>query len=76
MGILENMIKLGILHPALFHPNEKYQRLKYLIMLTSNISDVNFHKYTKIKINSDGNLPLEKILTLRHVVILVRSNIY
>ena len=30
-------------------------------MLKSNISDVFFfHKYTKIKINSDNDLPLEK----------------
>ena len=38
-------------HPALFHFNEKYERIfggvRYL-MLKSNISDVYSHKYTKI----------------------------
>ena len=30
-------------------------------MLKSNISDVYFHKYKKMKINSEDDLPLEKI---------------
>ena len=40
--------------------NEKiFGRIRYLIMLKSNISDVYFHKYPKIKINLD-DLLLEK----------------
>ena len=37
---------------ALFHSNQKYARIfdrvRYLIMLKSNISDIYSHKYTKI----------------------------
>ena len=42
---------------TLFHSGEKYERvfgrIRYLIMLKSNISEVYSHKYTKIKTNSD-----------------------
>ena len=38
-----------------------FDRTKYLIMLKSNISDVYSHIYTKIKINSDDDLPLENM---------------
>ena len=45
---------------ALFHSNKKYDRtfdrIRYLIALKSNISDVYSHSYTKIKINSDYDL--------------------
>lgn len=34
------------------------------IMLESNISNVCFHKYMKIKTNSDNNLLLEKALNV------------
>ena len=38
----------------LFHSDERiFERIRYLIMLKSNISDVYSHKYTKIKISSD-----------------------
>ena len=42
-------------------------------MLKSNMLDVYYHKYTKIKINSDNGLALEKPLNMRNVVILVKS---
>ena len=47
---------------------------EYLIeldMLKSNILDVYSNKYTKIKINSDDDLPLGKTLNVQNVVILV-----
>ena len=49
---------------ALFHSDEQYgrifDRIRYLITLKRNISDVYSHKYTKIKISADDDLPLEK----------------
>ena len=40
---------------TLYHSDEKYQinfdRIRYHIMLKSNISEVYLHKYTKTKIN-------------------------
>ena len=45
-------------------------------MLKSKVSDVYFHKYTNIKINSNNNWTLEKTITIYNVVILVRSTIY
>ena len=41
-------------------------------MLKRNISDVYSHKYTKIKMNSDDDLPLEKPLNMHNVVILIK----
>ena len=37
-----------------------FERIKHLIMLRSNISDVYFHKYPKIKIHLDDDLLFEK----------------
>ena len=49
---------------ALFHSDEKYERIydriRCLIMLKTNISDVYSHKNAKIYIHSDDELPLEK----------------
>ena len=36
--------------------------MRHFTMLNSNISGVCFHKYRKIKINSDDDLPLEKTI--------------
>ena len=41
-------------------------------MLRSNISDIFSHKYTKTKINSDDDLPLEKTLNILNVTILIK----
>ena len=49
-----------------------FDRKKYLL-LKRNISDVYFLKYTKIKINSDVELPLERNLNMPNVVILIKS---
>ena len=61
---------------ALFRSDEKYERIfdriRYLIIWKSNISDVYFHKYTNIKTYSNNNLPLGKKLNI-HVVILTKS---
>ena len=55
-----------------FHFNEKYERtfgrIRYLIMLKRNISDVYFHKLRKSKTK-----PLEKTLNMQSVVILINS---
>ena len=44
---------------ALYHSDEKYEinfnRIWYLIMLKSNISDICSHKCTRIKINLDDD---------------------
>ena len=42
-------------------------------MLKSNLSDVFLSKYTKIKISSDDDLPLDKTLNMYYVVKLIRS---
>ena len=46
---------------ALFHSEtfeRIFNRIRYVNVLKSNISYVYSHKYLKIKINSDNNLPL------------------
>ena len=42
-------------------------------MLKSNISDIYSHKYTKIKLNSDDDLPFEKGLNMHNAEILIKS---
>ena len=48
-------------------------RIRHLITLKSNISNVCSHKYTKTKIHSDNDLPLEKALNTENVVIFIKS---
>ena len=43
-------------------------------MLKSNISDIYSHRYMKMKINSDDDLPLEKTLNVHNVLILIKSD--
>ena len=51
-----------------------YNRFRYLISLKSIITYVFFsHYYAKIKVDSYDSLPIEKILTLRNVIILIKS---
>ena len=61
---------------ALSCSNVKYEknvdRIRYLIMLKSNILDVSFQKYTKIKFNLKVDLPLEKAFLMQNVVVLNR----
>ena len=40
-------------------------------MLKNNITDVDLHKYIKIKISLDDDLPLEKTLNMYNVVYLL-----
>ena len=57
--MLQNMIRLDFtvrLSLALFDSNEKHE-IELDTMLRSIISDIYFHKYTKIKINADDDLP-------------------
>ena len=74
MDILENLKGTKCL--ALFHSNEKYERvfhrIRYLIGLKSNISDHYFYKDTKTKINSDNDLPSENTINIDNVVILIK----
>ena len=60
---------------GLFHSAEKHEgifdRIRYLIMIKCKISDVYFHKYAKIKINWDDDLPLEKMINIHNVVMLI-----
>ena len=59
MDMLQNMIRLDFtvrLSLALFDSNEKHE-IELDTMLRSIISDIYFHKYTKIKINADDDLP-------------------
>ena len=42
-------------------------------MLKSNIWDLSPHKYMKIKIDSDDDLPLQKPLSMHNIVILIQS---
>ena len=42
-------------------------------MLKSSILDVCPQEYMKVKIDSDDDLPLEKILNMHTVVILIKS---
>ena len=55
---------------SLFHPYKEYQRIfdkvRFPIMLKSNISVIYSHKYTKIKNKSEDNLPLEKTLNMHN----------
>lgn len=49
-------------------------RIIYLTILKSNISDIYCHKHMKIKTNSDDDL--EKTLNVHDVVIFIKSVFY
>ena len=50
------------------YKNERiFDRIRYVIMLNSNISETYSHKYTKTKINLNDDLPLEKSLDMDNV---------
>ena len=52
---------------------EFLKELDIRITLKSNISDVYSHKRTKIKTNSDDELPPPKIWNMHNVVIVIKS---
>ena len=62
---------------TLFYSNERWKRnldrIRYIIMLKSNISDVYSDICAKIKINLDDDLPLKRTISMDHVVILIKS---
>ena len=61
---------------ALFDTDEKYERvfdrIRYLDMLKSNISDAYSQKFPKIKINSDDDVPIQSSL----LSLLLLSNVF
>lgn len=60
----------------LFHSDEKnediFDRVRYSLMLKSNIFDNYPYKYMTIKNNSDEDLRLEKTLNVHNVIILIK----
>ena len=66
---------------ALPYSNGKHEQtidsIRYFVMLKINIADVYSHKYTKAKIKSDDDLPLEKTLNTHNIVRIKRlSNVF
>ena len=53
--------------------DELWNKIRDLIRSITNNSSNNDEKYMKIKFNSDGDLPLIKMLELYSMVIVVRS---
>ena len=49
-----------------------FDKIRYLVKLKSNISDAYSNKYTKIKIDSDHDLPLKKKLNIQNLIIYIR----
>ena len=50
-----------------------YNRMRYIISLESGITYISSQNFAKIKIDSFDSLPIEKILTLHHVMIHIKS---
>ena len=50
-----------------------YDRIRYLINLTSGITYIFSHYFAKIKVDSYDSLPIEKILSLHNVLIRIKS---
>ena len=50
-----------------------YNRIRYLIRVKSDITYVISHSYAKVKVDSYDSLPLEKTMTFRNVIILIKS---
>lgn len=65
---------------GLFHSNEKYEtifeKIRYLVLLKNNVSDVYPHKYLKIKIDSDDGVLLEKTWNIYNVVIIPVKSVF
>ena len=53
--------------------NSIYDRIRYLISLKSCITHIISYNYATIKVDSYNSLPLGKTMTLRNVIILVKS---
>ena len=50
-----------------------YDRIRYLISLKRGITYTFSHYFAKIKVDSYDSLPTEKIMTLKNVIILIKS---
>lgn len=64
---------------SLFHSDVKKRisdRIRYILMVKSNTSDIYYDKYTQIKIISDDDLHLEITLNMYNVVMLITSAFY
>ena len=53
--------------------NDIFNMIRYLVTIKLSISDIVSHNYGKIKIDSCGDLPLEKNIDFANVVILIKS---
>ena len=50
-----------------------YNRIRYFASLESGITYIFCHYFAKIKVDSYGSLPIEKILTVHNVIIHIKS---
>ena len=50
-----------------------YNIIKYCVIVKSGFTYVISHNYAKIKVDSCNSLPLEKTMTFRNVIILIKS---
>ena len=50
-----------------------FNRIRYLIILKSNITHIFSHYFAKIRVDSYDSLPIEKRMALHNVIILVKS---
>ena len=72
--------KLNVEHCLILMKNMRvFDRIRYLNVLKSNLSDAYFQKFSKIKINSDDVVPiLSNLLSLflLKIIILLLSNVF
>ena len=50
-----------------------YDRIRYIISVKKDVTYIVSHNYATIKVDSYDFLPLEKTMTLRNVIILIKS---
>ena len=50
-----------------------YNRIRYLISKKSGITDIIYHNFARIRIDSYNSLSIEKTLTFHNVVLLIKS---
>ena len=75
---IDRFIKIHdkIRHLGLFdygYCDKSCDTIKYLLIEKSGITDSSNHNFVKIRIDSYDSLPIEKILTFHHVIILIKS---
>ena len=72
MYLLEFMTGLDIIRPWKKY-DAIYNKIRYFIGQKIDITYVISHNYARVKTDSYDSLPLEKTLTLRNVIIFIRS---